>query len=388
MASSLCVGKVSFLWNAPSLSAQRDVAAVLDAQLGKTSNVHMCGDLYLAGQPTPGDIPILKAKGIKRVVTLRADGEIRWREGAAMRDAGFEFIKVPFRGPETLTDDVFDSVRKLLRDAKETPMLLHCGSANRVGAVWLAYRVLDEGVAFDVAFRDAQEIGLRNTGYEAKVRDYVARARLRGEASVRPGINDNFLKADLDVDQWLGRFEVESREVFAAREQVIEACAIGRGARIADIGAGTGFFARLFSERVGREGWVFAVDISPRFLEHIRDRAADEGVVNMSGILCSDRSANLPPSSVDFVFACDTYHHFEYPSSTLASIHRALRDGGQLIVIDFEKIPGQTREFLMSHVRAGKQQVRGEIVAAGFEFVEEVTIDEFRENYMLRFRKK
>jgi ubiquinone/menaquinone biosynthesis C-methylase UbiE len=205
--------------------------------------------------------------------------------------------------------------------------------------------------------------------------------------SVRPGINDNFLNADLDVSQWLGRFEVESREVYASRERVLDACDIRHGQTIADIGAGTGFYSRLFSEAVGADGWVYAVDIAPRFLQHITHRARDDGVRNLTAVLCSDRSVNLPSNSIDVAFICDTYHHFEYPSETLASLHRALKVGGTLIVIDFERIPGESREFIINHVRAGKDVFQREIERSGFQFVDEVTIPTFNENYFLRFRK-
>ena len=111
-------------------------------------------------------------------------------------------------------------------------------------------------------------------------------------------------------------------------------------------------------------------------------------VVGISSVLGSDRSIGLPPDSVDTVFICDTYHHFEYPQSTLASIYRALKPGGTLVVIDFERIPGKSREFILGHVRAGKDVFRGEIVKAGFKFEDEVKIRQFRENYLLRFRKE
>jgi SAM-dependent methyltransferase/protein tyrosine phosphatase (PTP) superfamily phosphohydrolase (DUF442 family) len=369
------------------LAQRAAVPPVEDGQLGQTTNVHRCGELFLAGQPSPEDIAILKRRGIQRVITLRTTGEIRWPEEGAMKDAGLEFIRVPFRAPESLTDKVFQRVRELLRESEKTPTLLHCGSANRVGAVWLAYRVLDQGVAFDEAFAEAKTIGLRNAGYEANARRYIDRAQ-SSEASVRPGINDNFLKSDLDVDEWLGRFEVESREVYSARLEVLDACQLESGARVADVGAGTGFFARLFTDAVGPAGWVYAVDISPRFLEHINRRAEADRIKNLTGILGTGRSVNLPPDSIDLAFVCDTYHHFEFPQSTLASIHSALKTDGTLVVIDFDRIPGKSREFVLGHVRAGKKEFRGEIEAAGFEFLGEVAMDGLQENYLLRFRKR
>ena len=81
------------------------------------------------------------------------------------------------------------------------------------------------------------------------------------------------------------------------------------------------------------------------------------------------------------------YHHFEFPKSILASIHRALKPGGMLVLIDFNRIPGESREFIMGHVRAGKEVFKQEVVDSGFRFVDEVTIPSFKENYLLRFRK-
>jgi ubiquinone/menaquinone biosynthesis C-methylase UbiE len=202
------------------------------------------------------------------------------------------------------------------------------------------------------------------------------------------GINDRFIDAELDVTEWIGRFEIESREVYAARADVLKACGIKPGDTVADIGAGTGFYSRMFANAVGSEGWVFAVDISPRFLEHINRQSHEDGIDNMTCVMCSSHSAGLPPNSVDVVFICDTYHHFEHPQSTLESIHRALKPGGKLIVIDFERIPGESRDFILGHVRAGKDVFRGEIVDAGFQLVDEVSVAGFKENYLLRFRKK
>ncbi|QEF98509.1 Ubiquinone/menaquinone biosynthesis C-methyltransferase UbiE [Stieleria maiorica] len=205
--------------------------------------------------------------------------------------------------------------------------------------------------------------------------------------SVKPGINDQFVDPELDVSEWMARFEIESREVYAARREVLQACGIKPGDSVADIGAGTGFYSRLFADAVGNDGWVFAVDISPRFLEHINFKARQDQVHNLTAVLCSDRSVNLPPKSIDVAFICDTYHHFEYPYATIESIFKAIKPGGSLIVIDFDRIPGKSREFILGHVRAGKDVFRGEIEKGGFEFVDEVQIPAFEENYLLRFRK-
>lgn len=208
------------------------------------------------------------------------------------------------------------------------------------------------------------------------------------KATVVPaGINDNFKNPDLNVDEWLAKFEVESREVYFAREDVMKACEIKPGERIADVGAGTGFYSRLFAKKTGWDGWVYSVDISPKFLQHIAARATADGIENLTTVLGTDVSIRLPPESVDLVFICDTYHHFESPQQSLSSILRALKPGGRLVLIDFNRIPGVSREFLIGHVRANKETFRDEVIAAGFELKDEVDVEGFEENYLLRFTK-
>lgn len=210
----------------------------------------------------------------------------------------------------------------------------------------------------------------------------------QGEQSVKPGINEKFLDPDLKVDDWLKRFEVESREVFVGRREVLAACGVKKGMVVADIGAGTGLYTRMFSEATGPEGWVYAVDISAQFLEHILQRASQEGQENISAVLCPENAVGLPPASVDLAFICDTYHHFEYPQGTMGSLTKALKKGGTLVVVDFERVEGKSSEWVLGHVRAGKEVFRKEIEEAGLVFVEEVKVAGFKENYVLRFRKE
>ena len=206
------------------------------------------------------------------------------------------------------------------------------------------------------------------------------------EANIRPGINDDYTKPDLDVDVLVKRFEAESREVFVERAAIARAVGLAAGMGVADIGAGTGLFADFFARDVGPAGRVFAVEIAPKLVEHLRQRAAARHQPQLQAVLCTAHDVGLPAGSVDVVFTCDTYHHFEYPRSTLASIHRALRPGGSFVVLDFERIPGVSRQWTLDHVRCGKQQVIAEVTAAGFAVVEEVPLA-LRENYFLRFRK-
>ena len=154
---------------------------------------------------------------------------------------------------------------------------------------------------------------------------------------------------------------------------------------VADIGAGTGLFTRLFSPEVGPNGKVYAVDISRTFVENIARESRELGLKNVTGVVNSPDDAMLEPNSIDLAFTVDTYHHFEYPESMLASIHEALRPGGRLIVIDFIKQPGKSSRWVMGHVRADKKRVIDEISSAGFVLIDDKAL--LRSNYFLEFRK-
>jgi ubiquinone/menaquinone biosynthesis C-methylase UbiE len=203
------------------------------------------------------------------------------------------------------------------------------------------------------------------------------------EKSVRPGINDPFKNPDLK--EFLGKFEVESREIYAKRQDIVAACKLKPGMVVADVGAGTGLFTRLFAREVGPEGKVYAVDISPKFLEHIEKTCKEEGLKNVTTVLCKPDSVGLPEKSIDLAFICDTFHHFEFPIRTMTSLHRALRPNGQAILIDFHRIEGKSSEWVLGHVRAGQEVFTQEVVSAGFKPVEESKM--LKENYFVRFQK-
>lgn len=215
----------------------------------------------------------------------------------------------------------------------------------------------------------------------------ITAATLAQDASVKPGINDKFLDPKLKVDEWTQKFETESREIFHQREKIVATVGLKPGMAIADIGAGTGLFTLPFSQAVGAEGKVYAVEIAKNFLEHIKARAAKANAANVQTILCTEKSVELPEASVDIAFICDVYHHFEYPQATMQTLHKALKPGGEVVLIDFKRIPGESSDFIMGHVRAGQEVFESEVVAAGFEKVAEVK-DVLKENYIVRFKKK
>ena len=134
-------------------------------------------DVVLAGQPRPCDLEEARRRGTTTVVNLRLPDEVtEFDEAALVTKLGMRYHNLGFGSAEELTDDLLTRARAILADPVRRPLLLHCASANRVGAIWLAYRVLDCGESYDDAREEATKVGLRSAAYEKRARDYT-RAR-------------------------------------------------------------------------------------------------------------------------------------------------------------------------------------------------------------------
>jgi SAM-dependent methyltransferase len=204
-----------------------------------------------------------------------------------------------------------------------------------------------------------------------------------GEAPiVGPELNAPYAK-ETSVEGWVERFEREGREVHDHRDRIVAALRLTPGMRVADLGAGTGLFTFPMAKAVGPNGHVFAVDVQPYFLEHLRARTRDEGLTNVTTVVADQRSPNLEPNSIDLAFFCDVYHHVEYPQTYLASLRRALREGGRLVVVDYVRDENESPAWLLEHIRASPEVFRAEIEQAGFRFVRRETFLE--DNFFFEF---
>ncbi|MGB0591821.1 MAG: class I SAM-dependent methyltransferase [Myxococcota bacterium] len=215
----------------------------------------------------------------------------------------------------------------------------------------------------------------------------VPTAHTAGAVGAPARLNAPFRKATLDIDAWSQRFEGESREVYRAREAIVEVLGLEPGQVVADVGAGTGLFVAYLSQAVGSEGRVIAVDISPAFVAHIQARADAAGLTNVTSQLGERADVRLPAGGVDLIFTCDTYHHFEDTAQILATMRQALKPDGRFVVVDYHRIPGKTRPFLMEHVRANQAVFAAEIEAAGFTRLPDPPAPFLDENYLMVFQR-
>lgn len=208
------------------------------------------------------------------------------------------------------------------------------------------------------------------------------------ELSVRPGINAEWKSSN--IAPLIAQLESDSREIYRERGRIAALVGFREGADIADVGAGSGFMAEEFARRVGPGGRVTAIEINPAFVSYIENRAQRAGLANLRSHLGLEDKMNLSRregGNFDYVFLVDTYHHLEYPKSMLASFHRLLRRRGELIIVEPHRIPGQSSEAVLEHVRLGKTELIREITEAGFLLAAEPAAPFLTENYVLRFKR-
>ena len=106
---------------------------------------------------------------------------------------------------------------------------------------------------------------------------------------------------------------------------------------IADIGAGVGYYSVRFAAKTGPQGKVYATDLQPEMLRLMRARLRKERIANIEPVLGTETECNLPDQSIDMAVLVDVYHEFSEPRQMLASIRRALKPDGRLVLLEFRK---------------------------------------------------
>ena len=130
---------------------------------------------------------------------------------------------------------------------------------------------------------------------------------------------------------WLERPE---REVEENTSLLIKNLNLKPGMHIADIGAGSGYYTRLLSKRIGN-GKVYAVDVEPQMISYLNERIKEEKLANIVTVQGSETAVSLPPSSIDMMLLVDVYHEFSFPYEMGLSMFNALKPNGKLVLVEF-----------------------------------------------------
>jgi len=146
---------------------------------------------------------------------------------------------------------------------------------------------------------------------------------------------DHYHRRFEDAEHWARVFDDPARDAWQKPEEVISALELRPSARVADLGAGTGYFAVRIARRVP-EGSVYAIDIEEDMVRHLGERAAGEGLPNLEPVLATPADPRIP-EPVDLVLVIDTYHHIGDRVAYFRRLSGSLRTGGRLAVIDFTR---------------------------------------------------
>jgi cyclopropane fatty-acyl-phospholipid synthase-like methyltransferase len=164
-----------------------------------------------------------------------------------------------------------------------------------------------------------------------------------------------------DPHKWSQVFDDPARDRWQKPAEVLKALELKRNDRVADIGAGTGYFTVRLARAVP-DGMVFAVDIEPNLLRHIEQRAKAEGLANVRPVLGGPASANLP-EPVDLAMLVDVYHHIGERPAYFRGLRSALRPGARVVIIDFKPDAPQGPP---KSARVPAQRVAEEMKRAGY----------------------
>jgi predicted methyltransferase len=172
-----------------------------------------------------------------------------------------------------------------------------------------------------------------------------------------------------DVPYWASVFDDPARDTWQKPRELVAALGLTPGTWVADLGAGTGYFARYLATAVGPAGVVFAVETEPNMVQHLRERAEKERTPNLIPVLASFDDARLPPGAIDLVLIVDTFHHIDQRLAYLERLARVLKPGGRVAIIDWRKenLPvGPPPDH-----KIARAQVIDEMAGAGYSLVAE-----------------
>lgn len=184
-----------------------------------------------------------------------------------------------------------------------------------------------------------------------------------------------------EIDKWVRIFEDPERVKWQKPAEVVRAMDLRSGDVVADIGAGTGYFTRLFAIAVGPEGKAIGLDIEESMVNYMKEDAKKLGLNNYEAKVVPTDDAGLAPNSVDVVFLSNTYHHIANRVNYFKAVAKGLKKDGRVVIVDFYKDSkiGPPRDHKLAKAVALK-----EMKEAGYRLVK--THNLLEHQYFLEFK--
>ena len=180
-----------------------------------------------------------------------------------------------------------------------------------------------------------------------------------------------------------GWLERSSRELEEKPQTLIRSLKLKPGDNVADIGVGTGYFARRIARVIGPKGTVYGVDIQPEMLELLAKDLGKLGIKNVKGVLGTIQNPNLPANSIDLALMVDVYLEFSHAHEMLRNICRALKPGGRIAFVEY-RMEDPNVPIKLLH-KMSQLQVMKEATPHPLEWVETITV--LPRQHVIVFRK-
>jgi ubiquinone/menaquinone biosynthesis C-methylase UbiE len=170
--------------------------------------------------------------------------------------------------------------------------------------------------------------------------------------------------------RYLEMLERAERDEFQKPKEVMEALAIKPGEKVADIGAGSGYFTIPIAKAVGDEGIVWAIDIRKEMLDYIDTRLVEEELENVRLQLVDSDDPQLPQGKVDTILMIDTWHYIRNPEYA-KKLAAGLAPGGRVIIIDYIPKPWAERPWGPPESQhTSREELDGHFAEAGLKVIE------------------
>jgi len=190
-------------------------------------------------------------------------------------------------------------------------------------------------------------------------------AYLRTLRSIPPSEPRERTRSIAPVSENVEFFDRAERDAEERSDALVRALEIREGARVADIGAGTGYFTWRLAQHAGPTGKVIAVDIQKSMLDLAAETVKRHGLVNVDYVLGKESDPKLPGRSLDLVFIAYSYHEFSQPETIMEAVRRSLKPGGRLVIVEYAK---ESKSAPASPLhKMSFDEIRSEIEPVGFD---------------------
>jgi ubiquinone/menaquinone biosynthesis C-methylase UbiE len=147
-------------------------------------------------------------------------------------------------------------------------------------------------------------------------------------------------------------YEGRGRDAWQKPDEVIALLGIRAGDRVADLGAGGGYFSFRLADAVGAEGRVYAVDVDEDMIRYLRRRAAKQGYANVEVVRAEPDHPGLPEGEIDLLFTCNTYHHLTDREGYFGAVLDVLEPAGRVAIVEYDDGKHATpRQVILDEMR-------------------------------------